>query len=376
MKRPAAAAWRPLCAAASLIVGACAPFGTTDSQPRSFAAPVQADLGPDTPDAARPTLAFPASGIDVSPPVALRALHSFRQSCPVITARPDRAALTLPGDWAGPCRAAARWPDDRATRFFRTRFRPVIAGDGAGRITGYFLPEIAAARDRRPGFAVPIYGPVTDMGPLPDRAAIAGGALAGLAPVVAWAADPVDLFFLQIQGSGRLRLPDGSVIGVGYAGHNGRGYVAIGRVLVARGLLTADRATMPAIAALLRAQADGGAALMAENPRYVFFRETAADAAVGTIGVPLTAQASAAIDPAVIPYGTPLLVSAAGGAAAGLWIAQDSGGAIRGANRIDSYWGAGDAAADVAGRLNVQAGVTLLLPRASVRRLERQVRRR
>jgi membrane-bound lytic murein transglycosylase A len=332
----------------------------------------------------------PVASLAVSPAAAATALRTFRTTCPDLVRRDDLSGLTRPADWTTACAAAAAWPDADALAFLTAHFEAAVVGEGSAFATGYYEPEIAGSRDRRPGFDVPVYakppdlldadpttgetkrGRVGENGDYVlyhDRAAIEEGALAGRSLEIAWAADPVDLFFLQIQGSGRLRLPDGSVMRIGYAGQNGREYVAIGRLMRERGILTSP-ITMQAIVAWLRTHREEGRALMRENRSYVFFRELTGPGPLGALGRPVTARASVAADPRFVPLGTPvLLVGMDNGLADGLWIAQDTGGAIRGANRFDTFWGAGLDAAVIAGGMSARGRAYLLLPRGTVARL-------
>jgi membrane-bound lytic murein transglycosylase A len=320
----------------------------------------------------------------LAPETARRALDAFVTSCPSLTRRADASGLTAPEDWAPACAAAPGWSGDPAA-FFAEQFVAVSVGDGAAFATGYYEPEIAGARTRQPGFEVPIYarppdlldanpqtgergkGRIDETGayvPYYDRAAIEAGALAGRGLEIAWAADPVDLFFLQIQGSGRLRLPDGSVMRIGFAAQNGRDYVAIGRLLRDRGILQPP-VSMQAIRDWIHAYPDAGAALMRENPSYVFFRELTGPGPLGALGLPVTAAVSVAADPRFVPLGAPVLLQNMDNARAeGLWVAQDTGGAIRGANRFDTFWGAGADAAGIAGGMQAHGRAWLLLPRA------------
>ena len=317
---------------------------------------------------------------------AERAWRAFQISCPSLTSRADASGLTRPEDWRELC--AAR-PADFA-RFFRTRFEPVEIGAGAAFATGYYEPEIRGCRTPQPGCEVPIYrkppdlldanpatgargrGRLDEAGnyvPYHDRAAIEDGALAGRGLELAWAADPVDLFFLQIQGSGRLLLSDGSVIRIGYAVQNGREYVAIGRLLRERGLLPAP-VGMQRIRDWIAANPEAGRALMRENPSYVFFQELTGPGPLGALGRPVTPRTSVAADPKFVPLGAPVLLSGMDNPAAdGLWVAQDTGGAIRGPNRFDTFWGAGAEAAATAGSMQSRGRAALLLPRGTLRRL-------
>jgi membrane-bound lytic murein transglycosylase A len=322
----------------------------------------------------------------LGPAEAERAWTAFQISCPSLIAREDASGLTRPEDWSELC--AAR-PTDYA-RFFRTGFEPVEVGDGAAFATGYYEPEIPGSRTRQPGYEVPIYARPPDLldadpatgargrGRLDeqghyvlyhDRAAIEEGALAGRGLEIAWAADPADLFFLQVQGSGRLRLPDGSVMRIGYAGQNGREYVPIGRLLRERATFEPPF-SMQRIKDWIHANPEAGRALMRENRSYVFFRELTGPGPLGALGQPVTARATVAADPRFVPLGAPVLLAGMDNAAAdGLWVAQDTGGAIRGPNRFDTFWGAGADAAATAGGMQAHGRAWLLLPRGALRRI-------
>lgn len=319
---------------------------------------------------------------------ATRAYAAFRISCPSLLRRTDQSGLTRSEDWREACEDEA----DPASlpRWFRRHFELVEVGEGAAFATGYYEPEIAGARARAPGYEVPVYAVPPDLleaNPATgargrgrvdeggnyvlyhDRAAIESGALAGRGLEIAWAADPVDFFFLQIQGSGRLRLPDGNVMRIGYAGQNGRDYVAIGRLMRERGIVDPP-VTMQKITTWLRANPEAGRALMNENPSYVFFRELTGPGPLGALGRPVTPGVSVAADPRFVPLGAPVLLRDMDNAQAnGLWIAQDTGGAIRGANRFDTFWGAGDQAAATAGSMQARGRAYILLPRGAMRRL-------
>jgi membrane-bound lytic murein transglycosylase A len=330
-----------------------------------------------------------------SPDAAGRALAAFRITCPDLVRREDRSGLTRPADWSAACAAAATWPQAQALAFFTGHFEPVIVGEGTAFATGYYEPEIRGSRVRQPGYEVPIYakppdlletnpltgetgrGRIDEMGQYVlyyERAEIEEGALAGRGLEIGWAADPVDLFFLQIQGSGRLLLPDGGVMRIGYAGQNGREYVAIGRVLRERGILQSP-VTMRAITDWLRAHPEEGRALMRENKSYVFFRELTGPGPLGALGRPVTPYVSVAADPRFVPLGAPvILMQMDNRRADGLWVAQDTGGAIRGANRFDTFWGAGAQAALIAGGMSSNGRALLLLPRGTLARLQSESR--
>jgi membrane-bound lytic murein transglycosylase A len=187
-----------------------------------------------------------------------------------------------------------------------------------------------------------------------DRAAIENGALTGKAPVIAWAADPIEFFFLQIQGSGRLRTPDGDVIRIGYAGQNGREYTGIGSVMRERGLLGEGPGKYPGsmqgIMAYIRDKPADGRELMRLNKSWIFFSESKGDG----------------------PMGAPVWLDLDRPEANGLWIAQDTGGAIKGVNRFDTFWGAGEDARRIAGGMSGRGRAYVLLPRAAAARLAGQ----
>jgi membrane-bound lytic murein transglycosylase A len=322
---------------------------------------------------------------------AEQAWRAFRISCPSLLSRQDVSGLVPPDRWRPLCEESATLASPAAMAgFFRERFELVQVGDGAAFATGYYEPEIRGSRVRQPGFEVPVYAKppeLLDSNPLTgergrgrldesgnyvlyhDRGEIEEGALAGRGLEIAWAADPVDLFFLQIQGSGRLRLPDGSVMRIGYAGQNGREYVALGRLIRERGLMEPPF-TMQRIVEWLRANPDDGRELMRENKSYVFFRELTGPGPLGALNRPVTPRVTVAADPRFVPLGTPvLLLEMSDPRANGLWVAQDTGGAIRGPNRFDTFWGAGEEAALIAGGMQARGRAYLLLPLGTLARL-------
>ena len=309
----------------------------------------------------------------LSPAVASRALRAFRASCPSVTRRTDRSGLTRQTDWTNACAAAAGWAEADAATFFATWFESVEVADGAAFATGYYEPEIRGCRTRQPGCEVPIYGrPPALQKPFFTRAQIEDGALADRNLEIAWAADAVDLFFLQIQGSGRLNLREGGVMRIGYAEQNGQRYVPIGRLLRERGLLAPDNINLQSIQTWLRANPEAGRALMRENPSYVFFRELTGPGPLGSLGIPVTPRGTVAVDPSYVTYGAPILLAGMSDSRAdGLWVAQDTGGAIRGANRFDTFWGAGREAEAIAGGMQARGRALLLMPRGTLDRLSR-----
>ena len=362
--------------------------------------------GPTPPPAAESALALgvkrgpPLSGMAIAPDDAASALASFRESCPRVLARTDTSGLTRNGDWKPACDAASGWPAANAPAFFRQWFEAVQVGEGAAFATGYFEPEIAGVRRRQPGFDVPVYALPPDLvrakpgeaqpladGRMPlgrydrqgrftpyfDRAGIEDGALAGRGLEIGWAADPAEFFFLQVQGSGRLRAPDGTVIRIGYAGQNGHAYTGIGGVMRQRGLVGSGPGQYPGsmqgILRYIRENPAEGRALMRENRSWIFFRELTGDGPVGALNVPVRARSSVAADPRFVPLGAPVWLAVDRGEANGLWIAQDTGGAIKGANRFDTFWGAGEDAARIAGGMSARGRALLLLPKGTLDRL-------
>lgn len=321
---------------------------------------------------------------------------ALARSCAVFAKQPADAALGVAGavrDWLPPCAALPeREVDMRA--FLETWFQPWRAGnngDTDGLFTGYYEPELNGARRPSAVYATPllkrppdlvmvelgqfrpawrgerIAGRVVDgrLKPYESRAEIEKGALDRQHLALLWVDDPVDAFFLEIQGSGRVRLEDGTLVRVAYDGQNGQPYVPIGRLLVERGELTVDAASMQSIRAWIMAHPEAGKALMAENPSYVFFRETAGAGPIGSGGVALTPGRSLAVDRSFVPLGVPVFVDAGDGLRR-LMVAQDTGGAIRGPVRGDVFWGAGAEAAERAGSQRARGSYYLLLPKTVV----------
>ncbi|QNN66803.1 murein transglycosylase A [Sphingomonas lutea] len=326
----------------------------------------------------------------LTPEQASRALAAFRISCSTVTRREDRSGLTRPEDWRGVCAEAATLAPAYAPGFFFHRFDWVRVGGGQAFATGYYEPELAGSRTRGPGYEVPIYRTPPDLvrctradgqtgrGRIDPRtgqcvlyftrAEIDDGALANRGLELAWAADPIDLFFLQIQGSGRLKLPDGGVMRLGYDNQNGREYVAIGRLLRERGLLPPGGAKMQDIIAWMKANPEQGRALMRENLSYVFFRELSGPP-LGSLGLPVSERVTVAVDPLFVPYGAPAYLTVDRPEANGLWVAQDTGGAIKGANRFDTFWGAGADATRIAGGMSASGQALILLPKGVAARV-------
>ena len=383
---------RGIALTSALLLAACA-----TRVPKPPPQPAPQEIPPPTPTPLPPPANAREAGVALAAPVHLteeqaqRALAAFTVSCPVLVRREDKSGLTRPQDWQALCGQAALARTAGAAAFFRDGFEWVRVGDGKAFATGYYEPEIAGVRNRQAGFDVPVYRTPPDLVRCtrPDgqtgrgridatgtcvlyftRAEIEDGALAGKGLEIAWAADPIELFFLQIQGSGRLKAPDGSVIRIGYADQNGREYVAIGRLLRERGVLPPGGANMAAIVAWMRAQPDGGRSLMRENPSYIFFGELTGPGPLGALNLPVTTRVTVAADPLFVPLGAPVFIDMDRNEADGLWVAQDTGGAIKGANRFDTFWGAGDEAERIAGGMSATGTALILLPKGVVARLE------
>ena len=378
-----------------LLLGGCAgmiPRGTTPvTPPAETAVALGITAGPSI------------AGLSLSEKDAAAALTSFRESCPRFSSRVDGSGLTRPDDWRTACTAALNWGSGSAVLFFASYFETVRVGDGKAYATGYYEPEIAGSRARLPGLDVPVYKMPPDLvrarpgdappladGRMPlgrygsdgsfteyyDRAAIEQGALMGRGLEIAWVADPVEFFFLQVQGSGRLRAPDGSVMRIGYAGQNGLPYTGIGGLMRQRGLIGTGpgqySGSMQGIIQYIRDHPVEGQALMDENRSYVFFKELTGDGPLGALGVPVRSGSSVAADPRYVPLGAPVWLDLDRREAGGLWIAQDTGGAIKGPNRFDTFWGAGDQAQATAGGMSGRGDALVLVPKGTLARLGAQ----
>jgi membrane-bound lytic murein transglycosylase A len=329
---------------------------------------------------------------------AAAVLPAFLKSCSRLLKQPDGAAFGpvesgvdygRAGDWRPLCREAASLPADHdpaARKFFETAFVPMSVadyGEREGLFTGYFEIGLNGSRHRHGPYQTPIYRRPPDLGSGPryTRAQIEDGVLAGHGLALVWVDDPIDAFFLQIQGSGRVRLDDGRTIRLGYGGQNGLPYVPVGRLLIERGQIPRDKLTMASIVAWMRAHPKAGAALRRDDPSYVFFREIKGDGPIGAERVALTPERSLAVDRAFIPLGTPIWLDAderfvPNARVRRLVVAQDTGGAIKGPVRGDLYWGSGTAAGDRAGRMDARGRYYLLLPRRLADRLAAEESRR
>jgi membrane-bound lytic murein transglycosylase len=225
-------------------------------------------------------------------------------------------------------------------------------------LTGYYRPIVPARRSRDDEFRVPLHGLPEPSLRTRTRAEIDRGALEAKAPVVAWLADPIEAFFIHVQGSAVLELPDGRMT-IGYAGSNGRPYTSIGAQLVRDGRMRREEVTMATLKAYLRDHPSDRDAILHTNERYIYFRQVG-DEAIGSLGVPLTDGRSVAADPGVYPPGALVLIDssdAAEGIPPRLAFVQDQGSAITGPARLDLYVGTGDEAGRIAGPLQQRVSV-------------------
>ncbi|MEZ5932820.1 MAG: MltA domain-containing protein [Alphaproteobacteria bacterium] len=345
----------------------------------------------------------------------LAAALAFKRSCDKLLRRPGPSKIGkhevygTTDDWRMACDAAAKLDESTtsvdARRFFEAWFQPfVITADDEteGLFTGYYEPLLFGSKKRDGHYAVPLYLPPDDLVrvdlgkfdpelegrsirgridgqefiPYHTRDDIDHGALAGRDLELVWVDDEVEKFFLQIQGSGQVQLDDGSVIRVGYADQNGLPYRAIGRDLIEIGALTPETVSLQTIRQWLKDNPGRARDIMARNKSYIFFRENTelnpADGPLGAQNVPLTAGRSLAVDPRHVPLGTPLWLETTAPWPDGerplrrLVIAQDTGGAIKGAIRGDVFWGAGERAEAVAGRMKSKGRYFVLVPRAAI----------
>lgn len=335
------------------------------------------------------------------------ALAAFRRSAPAIHVKPYRTgSLGVDVDAFADAHTAATalgTADDRTARaFFEAHFVPahVSAASGSGLLTGYYEPEVPASRVRTSTFRAPLlarpddlvdiddgnrpagmdpylaFARRTDSGPVEyyDRGEIDRGALDADALAIAWLADPVDAFFIHVQGSARLTLPDGATMRVGYAAKTGQRFTAIGRVLAELGEIPLEKVTMQAIRAWFRTHPERVDEILWQNRSYIFFQEAVGDdPALGPVGaakVPLTAGRSMAVDRLLHTFGTPIFVDSPsltafdGQPFRRLMVAQDTGSAIVGPARGDLFVGSGHAAGEIAGVVRNAVDFYALLPRS------------
>ncbi len=320
-----------------------------------------------------------------------QALDAFRKSCQALAAKPAwREVCAAAEGLAGASPAAVR-------AFFEQRFAPyrVDKADGTatGLLTGYYVPDLPGSRQPTPEFPYPLYRRPADLlsidlrelypalggyrlrgrldgqrvRPYWERAAIDGAERPLAGEELCWVADPVELFFLQIQGSGRISFADGSRTLVGYAEQNGHPYRSLASWLIERGAMSREQMSMQNIKAWARANPDLVGPMLASNPSYVFFRELGdLPAPPGALGVPLSGGRSIAIDPRYVPLGAPVFVATtwpnSDRPLRRLVVAQDTGGAIKGEVRADFFWGVGDEAGSYAGRTKQPLRMWVLQP--------------
>ncbi len=328
---------------------------------------------------------------------AAAALKSFQRSCAVLMAKPDSAAMGgagyagTVGDWRQACDGAR----GDARNFFEKNFTPFAVG-GAALFTGYYEPQIRGSRTRHDAYQTPVWGLPPDLVradlglfnprlkgehisgkvtghallPYADRAQIDAAGIANASPLF-YTDDPVAFFFLQIQGSGRVVFDDGrqdrTVSRIAYAGENGQAYTAIGRTLIAEGALAREEVSLQSIRAWLAANPARARSVMQTNRSYIFFSETPlgdpALGSTGSLGVSLTPLASLAVDSRIHALGAPFFVAADGpDPVHAVMVAQDIGGAIRGAARGDMFFGFGPDAERRAGAMKAPGRLYLLLP--------------
>lgn len=321
------------------------------------------------------------------------ALEAFQKSCRAIGKREK---------WQQVCAEAVMISpvDDQAARdFFELFFQPhqVRNADGSsdGLITGYYVPELAGSRIQTDEYKYPLYRQPDDLlivdlsevypelsqyrlrgrvvgnrvVPYFERDDIDNGQNPLAGEELFWVKDPVELFFLHIQGSGRIRLPDGELVMVNYANQNGHPYRSIGKLLLERNEMTRDQMSMQNIMRWVKQNPEAGKQLLAENPSYVFFRALSADykSPPGALGIPLTALRSLAVDPRTIPLGAPVFLATTfpgtDDPLKQLMVAQDTGGAIKGQVRADFFWGMGNDAGKIAGKMKQDGRLWVLLPK-------------
>jgi len=337
-----------------------------------------------------------------------QAFEAFLKSCRIFTDNKVVGSPVIPlhqQQWATICHAATKVhpvTQRSARSFFEKWFQPVAISKNhnpMGTFTGYYLPTIPARLHQEGAFNVPLYTKPRDLisvnlgdfnpalagktlvGKLvgsrlvpynTPREKINQGALAGRSKIIAWV-NPVDRFFLQVQGSGAIQFDDGSTLFVSFDGKNGSPYSSIGRILVENNVLQLEQASMQNIKNWLLLHPRIGQKLMNQDASFVFFKPIKSSSAFGTHSIPLTAERSLAVDQEIIPIGIPMWLSTKmpnpkhtqqPEPFQHLMVSQDTGGAIRGTIRGDVFWGAGDRAEIIAGHMNSPGRYWLLLPRA------------
>jgi membrane-bound lytic murein transglycosylase A len=338
----------------------------------------------------------------------LAAYKTFRASCKTVNAQAGATeSKALAGALSEPCRAAKPLElsdDAKAKTFFEENFAPVRIsrlGEPDGFVTGYYEPVLEGSRTQTDVYNVPVYrrpsnlfvrgykqdsvslpnkGPVyrkigrRKLVPYYDRGEIEDGKIAGRGLEIAWLKDPTDLLFAQIQGSARIKFEDGSSVRLNYDAYNGYPYTAVGRILIERGIIPKEEMSMQKIREWMAQNPDGAKELRRQNRAYIFFREvnlSDKDEAVGAQGIPLTAGRSIAVDKALHVYGTPFFIEGELPIESErsktpfhrLMIAQDTGSAIIGPARADLFFGAGQEAGRVSGRLRHPMRFVMLVPK-------------
>lgn len=337
-------------------------------------------------------------------------LPVFMKSCDRLRSQPNERPIDQKqyagrvGNWRPICKEAGRLPQEnsRVRDFIEKAFIPYRVlnnGRSEGLFTAYYEPVLRGSRQYGGQYTVPIYGRPKDLvtadlgtfspdlhgrkivgrikngklGPYHNRASINSGSLDGRRLEIVWVDNPIDAFFLHIQGSGQVVLENGRRIRIGYTAQNGHPYRSIGRELIRSGALTRKGVSMQSIRTWIQANPKKGHKLMEKNPSYIFFREVKAKGPVGAQGVPLTPLRSLAVDRRFIPLGVPFWIDTIVPAGNSwtesqplrrLFIAQDTGGAIRGPVRADIFWGTGQEAGKTAGRMKHPGNYYLLLPRS------------
>jgi membrane-bound lytic murein transglycosylase A len=373
------------------------------------AAPVPAPTPPIAVPTPKPAVEAPPEKPPQTPVSALRAsswdaIPGWRDDNPQLAWSAfitSCSALKNQSAWQPVCSVAAALSEpsrETLQRFFESNFTPyqLVNPDGSdsGLVTGYYEPLLEGSRTRSQRYRYPVYGIpddllVIDLGeiypelksmrlrgrldgrrvvPYFNRAQIESGAAPVAGKEIAWVDDAIELFFLQIQGSGRIRLGSGETIRLGYADQNGHPYRSLGRMLIDRGELPLEKTSMQGIKAWAKQHPEKLQEALNYNSSYVFFRELPADlpGPLGALGVPLTARRSIAIDARFISVGAQVFLAStlpnSSQPLNTLMLAQDTGGAIRGAVRADFFWGFGDEAAALAGRMRQSGKMWVLLP--------------
>lgn len=321
-----------------------------------------------------------------------QALPAFVKSCDrMAKSQPDAAPIDPAAtganfgtmrDWRPLCRQAAALPagdETAARRFFEANFQPMLIGskgNSKGLFTGYWEVELDGSRSQGGDYQVPVYRKPADLAankPYLDRAAIEDGALAGKVPEVVWLKNPDDLFVLQMQGSGRIRLPDGSLVRLIYEANNNRPFVNVYQMLLDKGAIPKTEFSEAKVRAWMRDNPDEAKELRRKDPLYVFFQELKGDGPIGYQGAVLTAERSLAVDHKYIPLGVPLWLDAHDKyrplAVQRLVVAQDIGDGITGPLRGDFYWGSGKKAQARGSDFFAEGQYWALLPRTVATRM-------